>query len=101
MVDTDLKRGVAIACSWVREAERAKPTHIRRVLFDGGGKPGFAIGPKREEVMRTDLRTKLTALFIGACAIALAACNTVEGAGQDIKQTGSSIENSANRAKQP
>jgi predicted small secreted protein len=63
--------------------------------------PGFAIGPKREEIMRTDLWTKLTALVIGACAIALAACNTVEGAGQDIKQTGSSIENSANRAKQP
>jgi entericidin B len=43
---------------------------------------------------------KLVALLslIGV-ALALAACNTVEGAGKDVKATGSAIEKAADRNK--
>ena len=32
-------------------------------------------------------------------AIGIAACNTVEGAGKDVKATGQAIENTADKAK--
>lgn len=36
-----------------------------------------------------------TLLFAGLSAFALAACNTVEGAGEDIESAGESIQDSA------
>jgi len=39
----------------------------------------------------------MTAVFI--LVAALSACNTVEGAGQDIKSTGKAIERSADKNK--
>ena len=35
----------------------------------------------------------------GLCAALLAGCNTIEGAGKDIKATGSAVEKAANKAK--
>ena len=42
------------------------------------------------------MKTMLLAL---ACAIALCACNTVEGLGKDIKKGGEAIEKAAEKAK--
>jgi len=43
---------------------------------------------------------KAIALFISAAVLAmLAGCNTVEGAGKDVKATGSAVERAADRAK--
>lgn len=39
-----------------------------------------------------------TLLFAGALSL-LSACNTIEGAGKDIKHGGQAIENSADRNK--
>jgi len=36
---------------------------------------------------------------IGFFVIALSACNTVEGAGKDVKATGQAVENTAKDAK--
>lgn len=49
---------------------------------------------------KTSLKTLVT-FFIGAtiAAGALAACNTIEGAGQDIKSTGKAIERTADENK--
>ncbi|MGB3809891.1 MAG: entericidin A/B family lipoprotein [Parvibaculum sp.] len=44
-------------------------------------------------------RVALLVLVAGYGAAGLAACNTVEGAGKDVKATGSTIENSARNAK--
>jgi predicted small secreted protein len=44
----------------------------------------------------TTMKTMLLAL---ACAIALSACNTVEGLGKDIKKGGEAIEKAAEKAK--
>jgi predicted small secreted protein len=38
-------------------------------------------------------------LALTAVAVGLAACNTVEGAGKDIKATGNAIEKAADSAK--
>jgi len=38
-------------------------------------------------------------LALSAIALGLAACNTVEGAGKDVKATGNAIEKAANSAK--
>jgi predicted small secreted protein len=44
--------------------------------------------------------TKLAALVAGVgLAIALAGCNTIEGAGKDIKAAGGAIEKSAEKTK--
>jgi len=46
------------------------------------------------------MKTKAkTLLAIALCAVALSACNTMEGAGQDIKQGGQSLENTARENK--
>ena len=43
---------------------------------------------------------KLAALVVMmGFAIGLAACNTIEGAGKDVKATGQAIENTADKAK--
>jgi predicted small secreted protein len=43
---------------------------------------------------------KITALLaLAALALGLAACNTVEGAGKDVKATGTAIEKAADSAK--
>ena len=44
------------------------------------------------------MRTLLIAL-LGMTAISLSACNTIEGAGKDVKATGQAVENVANDAK--
>jgi predicted small secreted protein len=44
-------------------------------------------------------RKALVALVMLAAASAVSACNTVEGAGEDIQKAGRGIENSANRNK--
>lgn len=37
--------------------------------------------------------------LIGFFAVTLSACNTVEGAGKDVKATGQAVENAAKDAK--
>ncbi len=37
------------------------------------------------------------AAILALCCFALAGCNTIKGAGQDIQKMGSSIENAAKR----
>jgi predicted small secreted protein len=44
------------------------------------------------------MKTFLLASLVAACA-ALAGCNTIKGAGQDIQKAGSVIENAAKRDK--
>ena len=41
----------------------------------------------------------LAIVFLGLFAISLSACNTVEGAGKDVKATGNAVENAAKDAK--
>lgn len=44
--------------------------------------------------------TRLLALLAAAAfATTLTACNTVEGAGKDVKATGQAVENAADKAK--
>jgi entericidin B len=38
-------------------------------------------------------------VFLGLFAISLSACNTVEGAGKDVKATGNAVENAAKDSK--
>ena len=40
-----------------------------------------------------------TMLLAGVFALMLSACNTVEGAGKDVKATGSAVEKAADNAK--
>ncbi len=42
---------------------------------------------------------KLFALAICACTLAAAACNTVEGVGQDVEKAGSAVAGAARDAK--
>lgn len=45
---------------------------------------------------RTQSRRVIPALLLAGCsALALSACNTVEGAGEDIQNAGEAIEESA------
>ncbi len=44
------------------------------------------------------MKTFIGGLFI-LCCLNLTACNTVSGAGKDIKATGSAISNAADKAK--
>ncbi len=37
--------------------------------------------------------------LLGIVTLALAACNTIEGAGQDVKAAGAAVERAANDAK--
>jgi|JI102314A1RNA_FD_contig_21_7608319_length_367_multi_4_in_0_out_0_2 entericidin B len=48
--------------------------------------------PDLEETIMT--RTIITAITVGF-ALALAACNTMEGAGKDVKSAGTTLENAA------
>ena len=38
-------------------------------------------------------------VILGLFAISLSACNTVEGAGKDVKATGNAVENAAKDSK--
>ena len=50
--------------------------------------------------MRSTVFAKLLlVLGLGAVALPLTACNTVEGAGQDVQAVGHGIENSADSVK--
>ena len=44
------------------------------------------------------MKTIIVAL-LGFCALALTGCNTVEGAGKDVKATGNAIEKAADKSK--
>ena len=39
------------------------------------------------------------AIFLAATVLALTGCNTVEGAGKDVKATGQAVENAADKSK--
>ena len=41
----------------------------------------------------------LIALITAITLVAVAGCNTIEGAGQDVKATGQAVEKAANEAK--
>ena len=41
----------------------------------------------------------ICALFVAAMLATLAGCNTVEGAGKDVKATGAAVEKAADNAK--
>jgi entericidin B len=45
------------------------------------------------------LITTITTLLAFAMLAILAGCNTVEGAGKDVKATGNAIENTADKSK--
>jgi predicted small secreted protein len=50
----------------------------------------------------TSKEQKMKALMIavlGFLSFSLAACNTIEGAGKDVKATGAAVENAADNAK--
>jgi predicted small secreted protein len=42
---------------------------------------------------------KLLIFFAAAAAIAVSACNTIEGAGKDVKATGQAVQDTAQDAK--
>jgi entericidin B len=42
------------------------------------------------------MRNKVLTVAILACAFAATACNTVRGAGRDVKSAGSAVEKSTN-----
>lgn len=41
----------------------------------------------------------VTIAILGLFALSLSACNTIEGAGKDVKATGNAVENAAKDAK--
>jgi entericidin B len=43
--------------------------------------------------------TRILALLLAVSFALLAGCNTVEGAGKDVKATGQAVENTADKAK--
>ena len=42
---------------------------------------------------------RLASAVIAASIVFIAGCNTVEGAGKDVKATGQAVENAADKAK--
>lgn len=42
---------------------------------------------------------QLTAALLASLALLAAGCNTIEGAGKDVKATGQAVENAADKAK--
>ena len=42
---------------------------------------------------------RITTLLLAAALVLIAGCNTVEGAGKDVKATGQAVENAADKAK--
>jgi predicted small secreted protein len=63
----------------------------------------FTPTPRKPASHSTDKETVMTRLLalLAAAAVAsmLTACNTVEGAGKDVKATGQAVENAADKAK--
>ncbi len=53
-------------------------------------------GPKQGVIVMKDLWKLLS---VGAVALTLGACNTVEGVGQDVESAGEEIEETANENK--
>jgi entericidin B len=51
--------------------------------------------PRRKELNMN----RIIALLLAASFALLAGCNTVEGAGKDVKATGQAVENAADKAK--
>lgn len=49
--------------------------------------------------MKKKTLVPLAATLLAALTLSLAACNTVEGVGMDVKSTGKAIEDSANNAR--
>jgi predicted small secreted protein len=45
------------------------------------------------------LKRTAALLALSCLALLLAACNTIEGAGKDVKATGSAVERAAEKAK--
>lgn len=45
------------------------------------------------------MKKSITALLLALGMLSLAACNTMEGVGKDVKATGSAVENAAQDAK--
>jgi predicted small secreted protein len=52
-----------------------------------------------KSITQNIVRLALCATVLGGIGLSLAACNTTEGAGKDIKATGSAIQHSAEDAK--
>lgn len=69
---------------------RLSYTHSSRSAMCGGG------GLNKEPQLKksTPLGTVVLVLAVAAC-LALAGCNTVEGAGKDIEKAGEGIQNAA------
>lgn len=44
------------------------------------------------------MKTTIAAVFVALLALT-AGCNTIEGAGKDVKATGQAVENAADKAK--
>ena len=42
---------------------------------------------------------KFVMLMVAAASLSVAACNTVEGAGEDLQKAGQAVENTAEKAK--
>jgi entericidin B len=58
------------------------------------GQLGSSISLNRGVTVKT-----LSALLAAALLATLCGCNTVEGAGKDVKATGQAVENAADKAK--
>ena len=48
---------------------------------------------------RSTVAPVVTAIFLSAVSVLLSACNTTEGAGKDIQNTGAAISKSADQNK--
>lgn len=55
--------------------------------------------PTFKEATMTKLTRTLSSLALLGLVLAMSACNTIEGAGQDVKAAGSEIEEAADDAK--
>jgi entericidin B len=62
--------------------------------IDRASKSG-ALRPFKE----TDMTRLIAVTLAAALAAMLSACNTVEGAGKDVKATGQAVENAADKSK--
>jgi predicted small secreted protein len=49
--------------------------------------------------MKMNLQKKLPVVMLGVLFLALTACNTVEGFGEDVQKGGENLENSAKKHK--
>jgi len=67
---------------------------LRERRVDGGESTD-----EKELPMRRFLMSLMMLAFAGAVALPLAACNTVEGAGEDLSAGGRAISNTADKTK--